>query len=73
MTKTLRRLTEDYAQNSYAAYPLGFYKRVSLGEEKKEKMGDILAELTGNNWDMTILMKKALFTRRHKKPDSRWK
>ncbi|MCI8550724.1 MAG: ABC transporter permease [Lachnospiraceae bacterium] len=49
MTKTLRRLTEDYAQNSYAAYPLGFYKRVSLGEEKKEKMGDILAELTGKS------------------------
>ena len=49
MTKTLRRLTEDYAQNGYAAYPLGFYKRVSLGEEKKEKMGDILAELTGKS------------------------
>ncbi len=49
MEKTLRRLTEDYAQNSYAAYPLGFYKRVILGTEEKEKMGDILAELTGKS------------------------
>ncbi|MCI8466483.1 MAG: ABC transporter permease subunit [Lachnospiraceae bacterium] len=47
ITKTLRRLTEDYAQNSYTTYPFGFYKRVFLGEKKKAQMGEILAELTG--------------------------
>ncbi len=49
MGKTVKRLTEDYAQNSYAAYPLGFYKRVSLGEDEKAQMGEILSELTGRS------------------------
>ncbi len=49
MAKTVRRLTEDYSQNGYAAYPLGFYKRVSLGEEKRVRMEEILSELTGKS------------------------
>ena len=49
MGKTVIRLTGDYAQNSYAAYPLGFYKRVSLGEEEKAQMEEILSELTGKS------------------------
>ena len=49
MAKTVRRLTEDYAQNGYGAYPLGVYKRVSLGEKKKERMTEILSELTGRS------------------------
>ncbi len=49
MEKTVRLLTEDYAQNSYSAYPLGFYKRVSLGEKKRAQMGGILSELTGKS------------------------
>lgn len=49
MERTVRRLTEDYAQNSYGAYPLGFYKRVTLGEKKRARMGEILTELTGKS------------------------
>lgn len=40
-------LVSEYLADSYVAYPLGIYKRVKLGESDKEKMADIVEELTG--------------------------
>lgn len=43
----LYELLGEYADNSYAAYPVGFYKEVRLGEADEVKMGRIVETLTG--------------------------
>lgn len=47
MQKALPGLIEGYQNNQYVTYPLGFYKNVRLNQEKHQKMGEILEELTG--------------------------
>lgn len=47
MASTLAMLADNYENNSYTAYPVGFYKQVVLNEEKKEKVNQILQECTG--------------------------
>ncbi|MDY4670390.1 MAG: ABC transporter permease [Oliverpabstia sp.] len=44
---TLALLAREYEENSYAAYPVGFYKNVVLNEEKSEKVHEILKTCTG--------------------------
>lgn len=47
MEQSLRKLIEEYDNNSYVTYPIGFYKQVILNEKKQENMGDIIVNLTG--------------------------
>ena len=47
MKSTLGGLVQEYAQGSYVTYPIGFYKRVTLNEEKERQIGEIVRETTG--------------------------
>lgn len=49
MNSTVIGLSREYANNFYVTYPIGFYKKVVLSEEKQSRMGDILSEATGRN------------------------
>lgn len=47
MENTIQNLALDYIQNRYTTYPLGFYKKVVLGDEKFNRMKAIMEELIG--------------------------
>lgn len=47
MEMAIRGLVNDYINNSYTAYPFGFYKNVRLSEKKQEQIGIILEAITG--------------------------
>lgn len=47
MKEAVSSLYRCFLANSYKTYPIGFYKNIILNEDKKEKMAEILAELTG--------------------------
>lgn len=47
MGATLALLAREYEENSYTAYPVGFYKNVVLNTEKAEKVHQILKSCTG--------------------------
>lgn len=47
MPTAIESLVGDYIEDSYIAYPIGFYKDVHLSENKKEKMAKIITEITG--------------------------
>ncbi len=40
-------LVREYLSGSFKAYPIGFYKEVKLNEKKKNKIADIITEITG--------------------------
>ncbi|MCB5940804.1 hypothetical protein LJB68_04385 [bacterium 210820-DFI.6.52] len=45
----LQSLAEEYGENRYKTYPFGFVKTVRLKEEGRERMGELLSELTGRS------------------------
>lgn len=47
MTGVTRALLGEYESNSYATYPVGYYKAVTLSKEKQERVLEILCEITG--------------------------
>lgn len=47
MPSATDRLINNYLANSYHAYPMGFYKDVHLNEKKKNKMAEIITEISG--------------------------
>ncbi|RIE02449.1 hypothetical protein [Cohnella faecalis] len=47
MPAALQSLYREFGINSYTAYPIGFYKKVKLNENKQRQMADILSALTG--------------------------
>ena len=47
MPAALESLWQEYTQNVYTTYPIGFYKTVRLNDAEKEEMAQILARLTG--------------------------
>lgn len=47
MESTLGVLAEEYVQESYTTYPIGFYKQVTLNEKDDARIGEILKETTG--------------------------
>ena len=49
MTGVTRVLLSEYEENCYAAYPLGYYKAVSLSDEKQKRVLAILCEITGQS------------------------
>lgn len=47
MTGVTRTLLSEYEDNSYATYPLGYYKAVVLSDDKQKQVLEILCEITG--------------------------
>lgn len=47
MRTTLGSLVEEYNYGSYATYPIGFYKNVTLDEEDTKKIEQIIEKATG--------------------------
>lgn len=47
MTGVTRKLLMEYKQNSYATYPMGYYKAITLSDEKQTRVLEILCEITG--------------------------
>lgn len=47
MRTTLGSLVEEYGFGSYATYPIGFYKNVTLDEEDTKKIEQIIEKATG--------------------------
>ena len=47
MTGVTRTLLSEYEANSYATYPLGYYKAITLSDAKQRKVLEILCEITG--------------------------
>lgn len=47
MRTLLGELLEEYSRGSYATYPIGFYKSVTLDEEENEQVGEMIEEMTG--------------------------
>ncbi len=47
MPAAVSSLYVEFTNNSYTAYPLGFYKNVRLSGEKQAEMAQLLFELTG--------------------------
>lgn len=51
MEKTLASLVLETNYNSYATYPMGFYKQVTLNDSELAKMESIIEDCTGMDWD----------------------
>ena len=47
MTGVTRALLSEYESNSYATYPLGYYKAVTLSSEEQNRVLEIICEITG--------------------------
>lgn len=47
MTGVTRALLSEYQDNSYATYPLGYYKAITLSEDEQRQVLGILCEITG--------------------------
>lgn len=47
MPSAIESLVGEYLSGNFTAYPFGFYKNVRLNEKKKQKLGDIVAEVSG--------------------------
>ena len=47
MTGVTRTLLSEYEDNSYATYPLGYYKAITLSNSKQKQVLEILCEITG--------------------------
>lgn len=48
MPAALSALEYEYDNNSYTAYPFGFYKDVHLNDRKQERISEIIAEISGS-------------------------
>lgn len=51
MEGTLTDLLRDVLGNSFATYPLGFYKRVTLTDSERKQAEDILERCTGKSFE----------------------
>lgn len=47
MVGVTRALLSEYKNNSYAAYPLGYYKAITLSDNEQRRVLEILCEITG--------------------------
>lgn len=47
MMGVTRALLSEYENNSYATYPLGYYKAITLNDDKQKRVLEILCEITG--------------------------
>ncbi len=54
MEGTLANLVRDVYSNSWATYPLGFYKGVTLNDREKEQVEAILERCTGKSFEVLL-------------------
>lgn len=47
MNKTMEELLQEFNNNQYSTYPIGFYKKVKLNEKKSKTVEKIIEEVTG--------------------------
>lgn len=47
MQITLENLLQEYEQNSYVTYPVGFYKEVTLSDEEQREVLDVILDMSG--------------------------
>lgn len=47
MPAALKTLWEEFCENDYATYPIGFIRRVKLNGQEEKEMAGILSEVTG--------------------------
>lgn len=52
MEGTLANLVQTLVYNSFATYPMGFYKEVKLTDGEMEQAKEILKRCTGKTWDV---------------------
>ena len=51
MEKALAELVMETYNNSYATYPMGFYREVTLNESELAKITSMIENCTGKNWE----------------------
>ena len=56
MAGVLAGLMEETYRNSYATYPMGFYKGVTLSDTELAQMKSILEGCTGKGWETQALV-----------------
>lgn len=54
MPEALAKLWEEFCENDYVTYPIGFIKHVKLSESEQAQMAAILSEITGTNADVLL-------------------
>lgn len=54
MEKTLAGLVMEVYHNSFATYPMGFYRGVTLNQQEETEIKSIVEACTGKNWDQTL-------------------
>lgn len=47
MQITLENLLQEYEQNNYVTYPVGFYKEVTLSDEEQREVLDVILDMSG--------------------------
>ena len=47
MMGVTRALLSEYESNRYAAYPLGYYKAITLSYDEQKRVLEILCKITG--------------------------
>lgn len=47
MTGVTRALLAEYESNSYATYPIGYYKAITLSGDEQSRVLEIICEITG--------------------------
>lgn len=60
MPAALESLWQEFCENNYKTYPIGFIKNVRLDEKKQRMVAEIIAEITGEDTE-AILGKQAAF------------
>ena len=54
MEKTLAGLVMEVYYNSFATYPMGFYRGVTLNQQEETEIKSIVEACTGKNWDQIL-------------------
>ncbi len=54
MEKALAELVMETYNNSYATYPMGFYREVTLNESELAKITSMIENCTGKNWEQVV-------------------
>ena len=49
MQLTLEKLADDYDKDCFVTYPVGFYKEVTLNEDERNEILEIILDMTGLN------------------------
>lgn len=54
MERTLADLLQETCNNSYATYPMAFYKGVVLNDTQLEEVKGIIEKFSGKDWDVLV-------------------